>query len=54
MNDERPPDAEPEADQNPEFDRFEALTKKLLQAEPRESTEAAEELAYPADETGEG
>jgi hypothetical protein len=54
---ERPPgpeDDQPE-DENPEFDRFEALTKKLLKAEPRESTEAAEqEIEYPADETDEG
>ena len=54
MTEREPPD-EPEDDDNPEFDRFEEMTKKLLTAEPRKSTEAAEqELEYPAFETDEG
>lgn len=61
---ERPPPVDPKGDEpddeNPEFDRFEAMTKRLLEAKPArdgppEVEDAAEqEVEYPEDETNEG
>jgi hypothetical protein len=58
---ERPldePDSDGDEDES-EFDRFEALTKKLLDAKPKDGPPevedaARDELEIPADETDEG
>ena len=56
MTDPRPPDEPEQGDEDEsEFDRFEALTKRLLEAKPAEIKDAArDESEIPSDETDEG
>lgn len=59
MTDPRPPDEPDEDGDELEFDRFEALTRRLLEAKPADGPPeiedaARDEMEIPADETDEG